>query len=134
MHRFYKQYRYSVHWSDEDGEYIGTCAEFPHLSWLEPDSDVSALAGIKSTVADVLEDMEQGGESPPTPLSYREARRSRVAALVELWHSKQHNSVVDVILKEPKTAACVIAAHVRDSLNEHDRYIFDCILEAKTDA
>ncbi len=27
------RYTYRVTWSDEDGEYVGLCAEFPSLSW-----------------------------------------------------------------------------------------------------
>ena len=28
-------YTYQVSWSPEDGEYVGTVAEFPSLSWLD---------------------------------------------------------------------------------------------------
>ncbi len=31
------KYTYRVMWSEEDQEYIGLCAEFPSLSWLEED-------------------------------------------------------------------------------------------------
>jgi hypothetical protein len=33
-------YTYSVAWSAEDREYVGLCAEFPHLSFLDPDPAV----------------------------------------------------------------------------------------------
>ena len=33
-----KLYAYRVIWSAEDQEFVGTCAEFPSLSWLEEDS------------------------------------------------------------------------------------------------
>lgn len=53
---------YRVHWSSEDGEYVGTVEEFPSLSWLSPDPDV-AFAGVRALVEDVLAGMAgQGGE------------------------------------------------------------------------
>jgi len=32
-------YTYRITWSDEDGEYIGLCSEFPSLSWLASDGN-----------------------------------------------------------------------------------------------
>ena len=40
------RYTYRVTWSDEDQEYVGLCAEFPSLSWLESDPG-QALSGIR---------------------------------------------------------------------------------------
>jgi hypothetical protein len=28
------KYTYRVTWSEDDGEFVGLCAEFPSLSWL----------------------------------------------------------------------------------------------------
>ena len=28
------KYTYSITWAEEDGEYVGLCADFPSLSWL----------------------------------------------------------------------------------------------------
>ena len=64
------RYTYSVTWSDEDGEYVGLCAEFPSLSWLVPGPD-QALAGIRRVVHDCIEDMRAAGESPPEPIADR---------------------------------------------------------------
>ena len=50
-------YNYRVIWSDEDGEYVGLCAEFPSLSWLASTSD-EALAGIRDLVATSIADAE----------------------------------------------------------------------------
>ena len=61
-------YTYHITWSAEDNEYVGLCHEFPSLSWLEPTPD-AAFAGIRQVVADVLEDMQATGETPPTPLA-----------------------------------------------------------------
>ena len=57
-------YAYQVVWSDEDGEYVGLCAEFPSLSWLAPGCG-EALAGIRALVADCVDDMRACGEPLP---------------------------------------------------------------------
>ena len=58
------RYSFSVTWSAQDGEFIGLCAEFPSLSWLDPDSD-KARSGIERLVFDVLQDMSSTGEAIP---------------------------------------------------------------------
>ena len=40
-----RHYTYRVTWSEEDGEFVGLCAEFPGLSWLA-DSMEGALKGL----------------------------------------------------------------------------------------
>ena len=62
------RYTYEVTWSEEDGEYVGLCAEFPSLSWLSPTSE-GALSGIRQLVSDSLADMRTTGEVPPRALS-----------------------------------------------------------------
>ena len=64
------KYTYRVTWSDEDGEYVGLCAEFPSLSWLA-DTQESALTGIRDMVSQVIRDMQSTGESIPQPLATR---------------------------------------------------------------
>ncbi|MFA6009312.1 MAG: toxin-antitoxin system HicB family antitoxin [Desulfobacteraceae bacterium] len=64
------RYTYRVIWSEEDNEYVGLCAEFPSLSWLDSSPD-EALKGIRSTVADVVEDMASSNELIPEPLSVK---------------------------------------------------------------
>lgn len=63
-------YTYRVTWSDEDGEYVGLCTEFPSLSWLA-ESQEEALVGIRRLVSDVVEDMRDNGEAVPEPFSTR---------------------------------------------------------------
>jgi predicted HicB family RNase H-like nuclease len=63
-----KLYTYRVLWSDEDQEFIGMCAEFPSLSWLEEDQ-VTAFNGIRQLVDDVVKEMEESGDRIPEPLS-----------------------------------------------------------------
>src|SRR5690348_3514196 len=61
-------YTYRVSWSEEDQEYVGTCAEFPSLSHLDV-SRAGALQGIEALVRDVVAEMEAGGEAVPAPLA-----------------------------------------------------------------
>ncbi|MFH7807005.1 antitoxin HicB [Acinetobacter sp. BSP-53] len=49
-------------------EYVGLCAEFPSLSWLDADQS-KAFSGIEELVADVVADMISNNEKVPTPLS-----------------------------------------------------------------
>lgn len=62
------QYTYRVSWSEEDEEYVATCAEFPSLSWLDT-SPEKALSGVRKVVVQCVEDMNEAGESIPEPLS-----------------------------------------------------------------
>ena len=59
-------YTYSVVWSAEDEEFVGTCAEFPSLSWLDQ-LQSEALVGIFDLVAEVIEDLKKTGEDSPHP-------------------------------------------------------------------
>jgi predicted HicB family RNase H-like nuclease len=63
-----KQYTYRVIWSEEDKEFVGLCAEFPGLSWLDADQS-AAFTGVVSLVEQTLADMEASKESVPNPLS-----------------------------------------------------------------
>lgn len=64
----HEHYTYRVTWSEEDGEFVGLCAELPGLSYLD-ESRMAALEGIFNLVGDVLEDMEASGDSIPEPLA-----------------------------------------------------------------
>jgi len=63
-------YGYRVTWSEEDGEWVGACIEFPSLSHLDADTG-RALAGIQVLVNAVVADMRANGEAVPEPLSAR---------------------------------------------------------------
>lgn len=63
-----EKYTYRVIWSEEDGEHVGLCAEFPSLSHLAS-TQGEALNGIVSLVAFVLDDMAKSKETPPDPIS-----------------------------------------------------------------
>jgi predicted HicB family RNase H-like nuclease len=64
------RYTYRVTWSEEDGEYVGLCVEYPSLSWLAP-TPQEALEGIRQVVADVVADMEANEERVPEPIALR---------------------------------------------------------------
>ena len=55
------RHTYRVVWSDEDGEYVGTCLEFSSLSWLDR-TPALALTGIRNIVAASRQDMGKFGE------------------------------------------------------------------------
>ena len=63
-----KQYAYRVIWSEEDHEFVGLCAEFPSISWLDNDQE-TALRRIVALVKDTVADMEASGEKIPAPLA-----------------------------------------------------------------
>jgi predicted HicB family RNase H-like nuclease len=63
-------YTYRITWSDEDGEYVGLCAEFPSLSWLDKTQE-AALQGIRKLVAAAVLDMESNNENVPQPLALK---------------------------------------------------------------
>lgn len=65
------RYTYRVTWSEEDQEYVGLCAEFPSLSWLEGTPE-EALHGIRELVKKVLADLKRGNEAVPEPISTRQ--------------------------------------------------------------
>ena len=64
------RYTYRVTWSEEDGEHVGLCAEFPSLSWLDSTPE-KALAGIRKLVKGVSRDMASAGENAPEPISLK---------------------------------------------------------------
>lgn len=62
------RYTYSLFWSQEDGEYVGLCVEYPSLSWLASKPE-AALNGIRSVVAEAVADLQANNEQVPVPLS-----------------------------------------------------------------
>lgn len=61
-------YTYRVSWSEEDNEFVGTCVEFPSLSWLDRKQE-KALKGVRKLVSDCLRDMAKHHERMPEPLA-----------------------------------------------------------------
>jgi predicted HicB family RNase H-like nuclease len=64
------RYTYRVTWSEEDNEYVGLCAEFSSLSWLDATPE-EALTGIRSLVPKVVADLKRNDEPVPEPISTR---------------------------------------------------------------
>jgi predicted HicB family RNase H-like nuclease len=84
-------YTYRVTWSQEDGQCVGLCAEFPSLSWLAPAPE-KALRGIRKLVADVVKDLKANGEPVPEPLS---SRRYSGKFMVRVPPEVHHRLVVE---------------------------------------
>lgn len=63
-----KFYTYRVTWSQEDGEHVGLCTEFPSLSYLNKNIE-KALKGIEKLVSDVIKEMKNNKEPIPQPLA-----------------------------------------------------------------
>ena len=70
MAREVDRYTYRVTWSEEDDEYVGLCAEFPSLSWLEK-SPEKALSGARKLVKETVTDLKKSKEAVPDPISTR---------------------------------------------------------------
>ena len=64
------RYTYRVTWSEEDQEYVGLCAEFSSLSWLQNNPE-KALAGIRKLVKETVADLLKNEEPVPEPISAR---------------------------------------------------------------
>lgn len=58
------KYTFAVKRSVRDREYVGTCEEFPLLSWCDPDEG-RARKGIEKLVAETVSEMRANGEEPP---------------------------------------------------------------------
>lgn len=67
----HEHYSYRVIWSSEDEEFVGLCAEFPGLSYLD-ESRIPALNGITDLVRDIVIDMETNAEQVPIPISEKQ--------------------------------------------------------------
>ena len=50
-------YSFHIKWSEEDGEYVGLCDQFPSLSWVA-ETRREAFLGIMVLVAQVITDTE----------------------------------------------------------------------------
>ena len=70
MVKDYDRYTYRLTWSEDDGEYVGLCAEFPSFSWLDSTPE-KALAGIRKLVKAALLDMAKDNEKPPEPIALK---------------------------------------------------------------
>ncbi len=56
------QCTFNTVWSEDDGEFVGVCKEFPGLSWLDKDRE-RALQGIVELVEQSIQDIELNGEA-----------------------------------------------------------------------
>ena len=82
-------YNYRVFWSEEDQEYVATVAEFPLLSYLDPD-DREALKGIKDLVRDIIKNGTASSEEVRELLE-REYGKDQVSAIGTFSTSDQQD-------------------------------------------
>lgn len=61
-------YTYRVTWSESDKEYVGLCAEFPSISWLDSTPE-KALKGVRRVVSECVIDLLSNHEPIPEPLA-----------------------------------------------------------------
>ena len=80
-------YTYRVSWSDEDQEFVATCAEFPSLSHLA-DSQMAAIEGLRALIGDVIADMAATREPVPEPLADRRFSGEFVARVPSALHRR----------------------------------------------
>ena len=78
-------YSYRVMFSQQDGEWVGLCTEFPSLSHLAA-TQVEAMQGIAALVAAVVEDMTASGEPLPEAMSDRSYSGKFVTRVPEQLH------------------------------------------------
>lgn len=81
------RYTYRVTWSEDDGEHVGLCVEFPSLSWLAATPE-AALKGIRKVVAGVVRDLESEGETVPEPLATKAFSGKFVVRVPEEVHRR----------------------------------------------
>ena len=78
-------YSYRVVFSQEDGEWVGLCTEFPSLSHLAA-TQVEAMQGITTLVGAVVDDMAASGEALPEAMSDRSYSGKFVTRVPEQLH------------------------------------------------
>lgn len=74
-------YTYRVRWSAEDGEYVGTVAELPSLSWLASDR-AEAFIGIQRLAAEVVAEMAAAGAGSRDPAHRLRASSGKAKGLL----------------------------------------------------
>ncbi|CAA6805176.1 MAG: Unknown protein [uncultured Thiotrichaceae bacterium] len=70
MVKEFDRYTYRVTWSEGDQEYVGLCAEFPSLSWLEKTPE-KALKGIRQLAHQCVEDLRADHQEIPEPIAVK---------------------------------------------------------------
>jgi len=70
VNKIIDRYTYRVTWSEDDGEFVGLCADFPSLSWLARTPE-TALRGMRRLLTETVAELKQSGEPIPEPLSIR---------------------------------------------------------------
>ena len=75
------RHSYRVAWSEDDGEFVGTCDQFPSMSCLAS-TDEQAFIGIRRLVADVWNERLNASQSAELWMPIATAPRDGTAVLV----------------------------------------------------
>jgi hypothetical protein len=59
-------YSFHILWSKQDKSYIGTCTEFPSLSWIASSHSL-AFTGIYNLILNTIKDLKLNKEPIPKP-------------------------------------------------------------------
>lgn len=93
-------YTYTVSYSPEDNEFVGTCEKYPGMSWLA-DSQEEALKGIVKAVEEILEEYPEE-ELPAEELDKRFDNDEDVSAFFDFDSSERINSTIDQLRTKDK--------------------------------
>lgn len=105
------RYTYRVSWSDDDGEYVGICIEFPSLSWLDS-SHEKAFKGIRKVVAEVIADMEANNEKLPDPIAAKKFSGKFQVRIPSELHRELAISAAEQKISLNRLISSRLAAHV----------------------
>ena len=109
------RYTYRVTWSEDDKEYVGLCAEFPSLSWLDFTPE-AALKGIRKLVAEVVKDMDATGETVPEPIACRSYSGKFVVRVPPDVHRKLAVQAAESGLSLNRIASSKLSQYIKNSI------------------
>jgi len=110
MKEIINQYTYSVFWSEEDGEYVGLCREFPSIS-VFGDTHEQAIQLMKEELSYIVSWMEEEGEQLPKPL-------------------KENEYSGRILLRLPKRLHKELAEHARENEVSINQFLVHLISES----
>lgn len=114
-----ERYTYRITWSEADLSHVGTCHEFPSLSWLA-ESPESAFTGIRRLVRGCVSDMIATGEVCPTA-----DNASQSDGLVQLRISAERHRQLAILAAEQGIGVedlvcnCLIASFPVNAFSHH---------------
>ncbi|MDF1795207.1 MAG: toxin-antitoxin system HicB family antitoxin [Coxiellaceae bacterium] len=104
------KYSYRVTWSDDDGEFVGLCAEFPSVSWLSKTQD-GAFKGIRKLVGDIAKDMKKQGEVIPEAIATKKFSGKFVVRIPPNLHRELAMEALEAKVSLNRYVAARLASH-----------------------